>query len=50
MCIRDSYIVADDNLMFQSAVAKLSEFDVEFVQLYSTYLNNFAFTQSGGAI
>lgn len=44
------YIVADDNLMFQSAVAKLSEFDVEFVQLYSTYLNNFAFTQSGGAI
>ena len=44
------YVVADDNLMFQSAVAKLSEFDVEFVQLYSTYLNNFAFTQSGGAI
>lgn len=44
------YIVADDNLMFQSAVAKLSDFDVEFVQLYSTYLNNFAFTQSGGAI
>ncbi|WP_087116734.1 site-specific DNA-methyltransferase [Corynebacterium urinipleomorphum] len=44
------YVVADDDLMFQSAVAKLSDFDVEFVQLYSTYLTNFAFTQSGGAI
>lgn len=44
------YVVADDDLMFQSAVAKLSDFEVEFVQLYSTYLTNFAFTQSGGAI
>lgn len=44
------YVVADDDLLFQSAVAKLSDFDVEFVQLYSTYLTNFAFTQSGGAI
>lgn len=41
------YIVADDNLTFQSAVKKLSDLDVEFVQLYSTYLDNFSFTQSG---
>lgn len=44
------YVVTDDALTFQSAVAKLSDFDVEFVQLYSTYLTNFAFTQSGGGI
>lgn len=43
------FIVADDDLTFQSAVEKLSDLDVEFVQLYSTYLNNFSFTQSGGA-
>ncbi|WP_288866116.1 site-specific DNA-methyltransferase [uncultured Corynebacterium sp.] len=42
-------VVADDDLTFQSAVEKLSDLDVEFVQLYSTYLNNFSFTQSGGA-
>lgn len=43
------FVVADDDLTFQSAVEKLSDLDVEFVQLYSTYLNNFSFTQSGGA-
>lgn len=42
------YVVTDDALVFQSAVSKLSDFNVEFVQLYSTYLTNFAFTQSGG--
>lgn len=43
------FVVADDDLTFQSAVEKLSDLGVEFVQLYSTYLNNFSFTQSGGA-
>lgn len=42
------YVVSDDALTSQSAVAKLSDFEVEFVQLYSSYLTNFAFTQSGG--
>ncbi|MCT1683814.1 site-specific DNA-methyltransferase [Corynebacterium appendicis] len=44
------YVVTDDALTFQSAVAKLADIDVEVVQLYSTYLTNFAFTQSGGGI
>lgn len=44
------YVITDDDLVFQSAVSKLNDLDVEFVQLYSTYLTNFAFTQSGGAI
>lgn len=42
------YVVTDDDLVFQSAVSKLDDLDVEFVQLYSTYLTNFAFTQSEG--
>ena len=44
------YVITDDALTFQSAVAKLADIDVEVVQLYSTYLTNFAFTQSGGGI
>ena len=44
------YVITDDALVFQSAVSKLSDFNVEFVQLYSTYLTNFAFTQSGGRL
>lgn len=44
------YVITDDALAFQSAVAKLKHLDVEPVQLYSTYLTNFAFTHSGGGI
>lgn len=44
------YVITDDALAFQSAVSKLSDLGVEPVQLYSTYLTNFAFTQSGGGI
>lgn len=42
------YVVTDDDLVFQSAVSKLDDLGAEFVQLYSTYLTNFAFTQSEG--
>lgn len=42
------YVVTDDDLVFQSAVSKLDDLDAEFVQLYSTYLTNFAFDQSRG--
>lgn len=48
--VTTAYIVTDDDLAFQSAVSRLDDLDVECVQLYSTYLTNFAFTQSGGAI
>lgn len=48
--VRAVYIVADDDLAFQSAVSSLSNLDVEFVQLYSSYLTNFAFTSSRGGI
>lgn len=48
--VSTAYIVTDDDLAFQSAVSRLDVLDVECVQLYSTYLTNFAFTQSGGAI
>ena len=42
------YIVTDDDLLFQSAIASMSDLDVEFVQLYSSYLTNFSFTSSQG--
>lgn len=42
------YVVTDDDLVFQSAVSKLDDLGAKFVQLYSTYLTNFAFTQSEG--
>lgn len=45
--VTTAYIVTDDDLAFQSAVSRLDGLDVECVQLYSTYLTNFAFTQSG---
>ncbi|WP_342320091.1 DNA methyltransferase [Corynebacterium mayonis] len=48
--ITTAYIVTDDDLAFQSTVSRLDGFDVKCVQLYNTYLTNFAFTQSGGAI
>ena len=48
--VTTAYIVTDDDLAFQSAVGRLDSLGVECVQLYSTYLTNFAFTQSGGAI
>lgn len=48
--VTTAYIVTDDDLAFQSTVSRLDGLDVECVQLYSTYLTNFAFTQSGGAI
>ena len=40
------YVVTDDDLVFQSAVASMADLEVEFVQLYSSYLTNFAFTAS----
>jgi len=48
--VTTAYIVTDDDLAFQSTVSRLDDLEVECVQLYSTYLTNFAFTQSGGAI
>ena len=42
------YIVTDDDLIFQSAVSSMADLEVEFVQLYSSYLTNFAFTASQG--
>lgn len=48
--VTTAYIVTDDDLAFQSTVSRLDDLDVECVQLYSTYITNFAFTQSGGAI
>lgn len=42
------YIVTDDDLLFQSAIASMPDLDVEFVQLYSSYLTNFSFTSSQG--
>lgn len=48
--VTTAYIVTDDDLAFQSTVSRLDGLDVDCVQLYSTYLTNFAFTQSGGAI
>lgn len=48
--VTTAYIITDDDLAFQSTVSRLDGLDIECVQLYSTYLTNFAFTQFGGAI